>query len=127
MICHYSCATCSASVYYDVCLTCVSTRILTSSACPCNSAYYEYENTECSTWATLDFLDKSLINISYVAYFIAIGIQYFYIILNTNRVTSIKIKKIIDTCQIMGLISYYRYLQPALPSSGLKIMNAFNF
>lgn len=72
-------------------------------------------------------LDSSLINVSTYAVYVAIGIHYLIIILTINRVLSVRLKKIIDISQVLGLIYYYRYLQNEVASRALKVFDTFNF
>lgn len=124
MSCHYSCSTCSTQYYYDACLTCPTTRSLLANTCPCSSGYYEYQQSQCSS---LSSRDSVFINVANVAFYVAIALQYLIIILTLNRILSIKLKKVIDTCQVIALISYYRFAQTSVATSALTIMDAFNF
>lgn len=127
MSCHYSCATCSGNYYYDLCTACPATRTLLAGTCPCSSGYYEYQKSQCTASDSLGGFDSSLINIANFAYYAAIGLHLLIIVMTINRILSIKLKKIIDTCQVVGLIYYYRFVQTGVASKGLKILDAFNF
>ncbi len=127
MSCHYSCSTCSSGFYFDLCSTCPSTRTLVASTCPCSSGFYQYQQSQCTGSSAVSVLDTSIINTSTFAFYIAIGLHYLIIVLTINRVLSIKLKKIIDFCQVVALIIYYRYVQTEIATRGLKILDAFNF
>lgn len=44
-----------------------------------------------------------------------------------NRVLSVKLKKIVDTLQVLAVVNYYRFVQPEVASKSLKAIEAFNF
>ena len=71
--------------------------------------------------------DTFLVTLNSIAYFVAIGLHLFVIVLTIVRVFSPRVKKIIDTLQLIGLIAYYRYRQEETAERALKVANAFNF
>jgi hypothetical protein len=127
MSCHYSCSTCSGNIYFDLCTACPATRALLVNTCPCSSGNYEYQQGQCTSSSSAGMLDSSILSTATFVLYAAIGIHYLIIVLTINRVLSIKLKKIIDTCQVLALISYYRFVQSEVATSGLKILDAFNF
>jgi hypothetical protein len=127
MSCHYSCTSCSGEVYYDLCTACPSTRTLTASTCPCASGYYEYQSADCLAEASAGIFDSLLITVAKISFFVAIGLHLLTIVLTLNRLVSPKIKKTIDTMQVIGLIAYYRFVQNEVAVRGLKVLIVFNF
>lgn len=120
MSCHYTCFTCSSGFYYDLCLTCPSSRSFSASTCPCSSGFYEEQTAQCTSESSINGLDSALIGIAGFAYYASIAIHFLFIILMINRVLSVKLKKIIDTLQVLAVINYYRFVQPEVASKSLK-------
>lgn len=58
---------------------------------------------------------------------LAIAFHVLTLVFILNRIISPKLKKTIDTLQVIGLIAYYRFLQDELSSRALKTINIFNF
>lgn len=127
MSCHYSCSSCSASVYYDLCTSCPTTRTLSGHLCVCQSGYYEVQQTQCSADTSTSIFDSILITAETVAFVLAIAFHVLTLVFILNRIISPKLKKTIDTLQVIGLIAYYRFLQDELSSRALKTINIFNF
>ena len=50
-----------------------------------------------------------MLNVSNVAYFIAIGLHLLVLLLAICRILSVKAKRIIDIMQMTALIYYYRF------------------
>ena len=71
--------------------------------------------------------DYFLIVITNIGYYVAIGLQLLNIVFVLNRLVSPKVKKIIDTLQVLGLISLYRFRQEEVAERALKTANVFNF
>ena len=62
-----------------------------------------------------------------IGYYIGIGLQLLILIFIMNRLFSPKIKKMIDTFQVIGLIAFYRFRQEEVAEKALKVANVFNF
>jgi hypothetical protein len=58
---------------------------------------------------------------------VAIFLHLLTIILVLNRVYSVNLKKVIDTLKVIGLITYYRFLQAEVARRSLDVINVFNF
>ena len=71
--------------------------------------------------------DTFLIGMANVCYYVAIGLQLLLIIFFLNRLFSPKLKKMIDTLQVIGLIAFYRFKQEEVAERALKVANVFNF
>ena len=127
MSCHYSCASCSGSQYFDLCTACPSTRFLLASTCPCATGYYEFQTVQCTPEADAGLLDSFLLGASEIAFYVAICLHLLAIVFTMNRLLSPKAKKVIDTLQVIGLVSHYRFVQEEVAAGALKAVNAFNF
>ena len=59
--------------------------------------------------------------------YVAVGLHLLIIVFTMNRLFSAKLKKVIDTMQVVGLVAYYRFRQEEVAERALKVANVFNF
>lgn len=127
MSCHYSCLTCSASVYADLCLTCPSTRQLIDTTCICSSSLYEYQMKDCITYEQISSTDYSFSIMMNILYYIMLGFSWLFILGNLNRLYSSKIRCMVTFCQLTSLLLDYRYRFTSLTENALKVLSVWNF
>ena len=127
MSCHYSCTSCSGSVYLDLCTSCPSSRTLTDTMCLCSDGNYEYQVSACVASSSISNFDSFLIGMSNISVYVAVGLHLLIIVFMMNRLFSAKLKKVIDTMQVVGLVAYYRFRQEEVAERALKVANVFNF
>lgn len=131
MECHYSCLTCSASVYLYNCLSCPATRTLLGSTCVCDNGYYERQSAQCIESATSSNIVEDYYThffpVANVFYIINIVAFWIYVIILFCRGSSPFSRLLINFSQISSLIAYLPFRLDEASHKFVTSLSGFNF